>query len=158
MKNTQLKFLLALIVANFIALLQVNAQCTIRGKITDSNGEVPIGVAIYLKADNTVGAITDINGEYSLKVANNGSHIFVVSYVGYKKIEDTIKCTKGAIIIKNYELQPIATSLSAVTITGRAQNSFDAHMETKKKLSSNTIDFISAETIKKTVDAIRPPR
>jgi len=40
-----------------------------------------------------------------------------------------------------------------VTVTARAQKNFDVHMETIKKLSSRTIDFISAQTIKKTVDA-----
>jgi len=49
-------------------------------------------------------------------------------------------------------LEPTAKTLNAVTMLGRTQNSFDAHMENKKKLSSNTLDFISAETMKKTVD------
>jgi len=148
-----MKSILLFFILNVIVLSNVIGQCVIRGKITDINGEVPIGVTIYLKSDNTVGTLSDINGEFSLKVPTLKPQVFVVSYVGYKKIEDTVDCTKGGIIIKNYVLEPTATTLNAVTIVGRSQNSFDAHMENKKKLSSNTLDFISAETIKKTVDA-----
>jgi hypothetical protein len=148
-----MKFLFFLIIFNGIALSNIYAQGVIRGKVTDVNGEVPIGVTIYLKSDNTVGSLTDINGEYSLKINSPQAQVFVISYVGYKKIEDTIKCAKGEIVIKNYVLEPTATTLNAVTILGKTQNNFDAHMEAKKKLSSNTLDFISAETIKKTVDA-----
>ncbi len=148
-----MKFAFILFLFNTLGLSGAIGQCIIRGKVTDINGEVPIGVAFYLKSDNTVGTLTDINGDYSLKVNSTSSLVFVVSYVGYKKIEDTINCSKGGIIIKNYVLEPAATTLNAVTITGRTQNNFDAHMETKKKLSSTTLDYISAETIKKTVDA-----
>ncbi|MFZ4583256.1 MAG: carboxypeptidase-like regulatory domain-containing protein, partial [Paludibacter sp.] len=151
MKVNWMKLIFFLILFNTIALSNVNAQCVIRGKVTDINGEVPIGVTIYLKSDNTVGSLTGINGEYSLKVNSALTQVFVISYVGYKKIEDTIRCTKGEVIIKNYVLEPTATTLNAVTILGKTQNNFDAHMEAKKKLSSNTLDFISAETIKKTV-------
>ena len=148
-----MKSILILFIFNVIVLSNAFGQCVIRGKITDINGEVPIGVTFYLKTDNSVGTLSDINGEFSLKVTTLKSQVFVVSYVGYKKIEDTVDCTKGGIIIKNYVLEPTATTLNAVTIVGRTQNNFDAHMENKKKLSSNTLDYISAETIKKTVDA-----
>jgi len=145
-------FLLILILSTLLFSAAIG-QCVIRGKITDTNGEVPIGVAIYLKSDITFGTTTDINGDYSLKINKATPQVFVIRYIGYKTIEDTIKCNPGAIIIKNYVLEPSATSISAVTITAKAYNNNDVHMETIKKLSSNTIDFISAETIKKTGDA-----
>lgn len=153
MKNNYIRTILILFVLNVIVLTNATAQGVIRGKITDSNGEVPIGVAFYLKSNNTIGATTDINGDFSLKINSSAPQVFVISYIGYKTIEDTIKCTGGAIIIKNYVLEATATTLSAVTISGKAKNNLDVHMESKKKLSSTTLDYISAETLKKTVDA-----
>ncbi len=153
MNNNFIKTILILFVLSAIVLTNATAQGIIRGKITDSNGEVPIGVAFYLKSNNTIGATTDINGDFSLKINTSAPQLFVISYIGYKTIEDTIKCTGGAIIIKNYILEPTATTLSAVTISGKAKNNLDVHMESKKKLSSTTLDYISAETLKKTVDA-----
>jgi len=94
-----MKSLLLLFIFNVIVLSGVFGQSVIRGKITDINGEVPIGVTFYLKSDNTVGTLSDINGDFSLKVPSLKSQVFVVSYVGYKKIEDTVDCTKGGIII-----------------------------------------------------------
>ena len=152
LKNNRIKLFFFLVVLSTILFSNAQAQCVIRGKVTDKNGEVPIGVAVYLKSDNTIGATTDINGDYSLKVNILKTQVFVIQYIGYKTIEDTIECIKG-VIIKNFILEPSAQTLSTVIITGRTQNNFDAHMETKKKLSSNTLDYISAETIKKTVDA-----
>jgi hypothetical protein len=153
MKINRTKFIFILLIVQLIVLSTAYGQCIIRGKVTDVNGEIPIGVNVYLKSNNTNGTTTDINGDYTLTVNNSGPQVFVISYIGFKSIEDTIKCTKGTTIIKNYILEPTATTLSAVTITGKVHNNFDAYMETKKKLSSNTLDYISAETIKKTVDA-----
>jgi hypothetical protein len=139
----------------FLILAASNAalcQGIVRGKVTDSNGEIPIGVTVYLKADNSVGTTTDINGEYSLKLKTSAPEVVVVSYIGYKTIEDTIQCVPGAVLIRNFVLESAATALSVVTVTGRAHKNSDIHMESKKKLSSNTLDYISAETIKKTVD------
>lgn len=153
MKKKQMKSIFILLIFNLIVILNASGQCIIRGKVTDINGEVPIGVTFYLKSNLTTGTTTDLNGDYELKVNTTGPQIFVISYIGYKTIEDTIKCSKGEVIIKNYVIEPVAVSLSAVTVTGRTQKNFDAHMENKKKLSSTTLDYISAETLKKTVDA-----
>jgi hypothetical protein len=153
MKRKWLRLLFVLLIFQLIVLSNANSQCIIRGKVSDVNGEVPIGVSVYLKSPNPVGTTTDINGEFNLTINITGPQVFVISYIGYKTIEDTIRCSKGATIIKNYVLEPVAATLSAVTITGKTRSNFDAYMETKKKLSSNTLDFISAETIKKTVDA-----
>jgi len=152
MKKNQIISVCILLIFNLIAAFSVTAQCVIKGKVTDVTGEVPIGVTFYLKSNITLGTTTDINGQFELKVNTSGKQVFVISYIGYKTIEDTITCTKGEIIVRNFVLEPTAVSLSAVTITGRTQNNFDAHMETKKKLSSNALDYVSAETMKKTVD------
>jgi len=141
-----------LVALNLLVINTVIGQSIIRGKITDFNGEVPIGVTVYLKTNNTVGTLSDINGEYELKVNLSGPQVFVISYVGYKTIQDTLFLKKGEVLIKNYVLESSAIALSQVTITGKTKHSTDIHMENIKKMSSNTLDYISADIIKRTVD------
>ena len=153
MKKNQIISVCILLILNIMAVTNVAAQCVIRGKVSDNNGEVPVGVTFYMKSNISVGTTSDINGEFELKVNVSGKQVFVISYIGYKTIEDTITCTNGEKIIRNYVLESTAVTLSKVTITGKAKNNADIHMENIKKMSSNTLDFISGDIIKRTVDA-----
>ncbi|NVO20400.1 MAG: carboxypeptidase-like regulatory domain-containing protein [Bacteroidetes bacterium] len=143
-------FLVALI---SMGEMEVSAQCVVRGRITDKNGEVPIGVAIFSKSDASLGTTTDIDGNFELKVSKPDRQVLRISYVGYKTIEDTIQCSGGGVLTRNYVIEPTTQDLKTVVVTANAVKSLDVHMETVKKLSSKTFDYISSETIKKTVDA-----
>jgi TonB-linked SusC/RagA family outer membrane protein len=54
---------------------------TVKGKVTDSRGEPVIGATVMLSGNQTVGALTDLDGNYSITVPSNSSLIF--SCVGY---------------------------------------------------------------------------
>jgi len=57
------------------------SQKDIRGTVKDSSdGEPMIGVTVIVKEDNTIGTSTDIDGNFSLLVPENGTLIF--SYTG----------------------------------------------------------------------------
>ena len=55
---------------------------TITGTVTDANSEPLVGVNVLVKG-TTTGAITDIDGNYSLEIPS-GKNILVISYIGYK--------------------------------------------------------------------------
>lgn len=57
---------------------------TVKGQITDTNGEPVIGASIQVKGTNT-GVISDINGNFVVNAASNAT--LVVSYIGYKTQE-----------------------------------------------------------------------
>jgi TonB-linked SusC/RagA family outer membrane protein len=59
----------------------VFAQVTVTGTVTDERNESLIGVNVQVKG-TTTGAVTDIDGRYSLAVPGNQS-VLVFSYVGY---------------------------------------------------------------------------
>ena len=42
------------------------AQGTVRGKVSDENGETLIGVTLVLKSNRSIGCATDFDGNYSL--------------------------------------------------------------------------------------------
>lgn len=60
-------------------------ELTVKGKVTDDNGALP-GVNIVLKGSK-VGAVTDVNGEFTFPKSLSSGDILVFSYLGYDKQE-----------------------------------------------------------------------
>lgn len=84
----------------FLSCLGTFAQnsITIKGKVVDATiNESLIGVSIQEKG-TTNGAITDMDGNYSLKVAANSTIIF--SYIGYQNVELNASAAQGVIKLK----------------------------------------------------------
>ena len=61
---------------------------TVKGKVSDSSGEPVIGVTVMLSSNNTVGTLTDGNGNYSISVPANASLTF--SCVGFATQEESL--------------------------------------------------------------------
>ena len=82
MKQTILKraaLFLSLILLGFT----LNAQnVNISGKVVDNNGDPVIGASVVLVGNTSVGAITDLDGNYRLSVPANSS--VTVSFIGYQ--------------------------------------------------------------------------
>lgn len=70
---------------------------TVTGVVKDKNGEPVIGANI-LEKGTTNGVITDIDGQYTLKV-NGAASVLSVSYIGYKAQEITVGNKKNIDII-----------------------------------------------------------
>ncbi len=106
------KMMLGLMVL-FISVISFgqNGQ-PITGKVTDTNGEGLPGVSISIKG-TTTGTITDISGNYSLAIQNEGS-VLVYSFIGFKTQEIE---AKGKTII-NVVMQEDITDLDEVVVVG----------------------------------------
>lgn len=83
---------------------------TVKGKVVDKSGEPVIGANILVKG-TTTGAVTDMDGNYSLSVAPTAS--LVISYVGMKP--QTISVSGRTQI--NVTLEDEATGLDQVVVT-----------------------------------------
>lgn len=71
--------ILALILSLFT--LNVNAQSlNVKGAVRDNNGDPMIGVSVKVQGSGD-GTITDVDGNYSIKVPTNGKLQF--SFLGY---------------------------------------------------------------------------
>ena len=78
--KTRILFLLAFVAFCFTTAI---AQIEVKGTVVSAKDSEPmIGVAV-LEQGTTNGQITDLEGNYSIKVKNNNASL-VVSYVGYK--------------------------------------------------------------------------
>ena len=86
-----MKNMRTLLLMIFAALsLSVSAQTiTLNGNVKDTTGEPIIGASIVEKGNTTNGTITDLDGNFSLKVPANAT--VVISYIGMKTQEIAIK-------------------------------------------------------------------
>ncbi len=57
------------------------AQQKVTGKVKDSSGEPVIGASVVVKGNNTMGTITDFDGNFMLDVP--AKSVLVISYLGY---------------------------------------------------------------------------
>ena len=73
----------------FVTLTASAQQVKVTGTVTDPGGEPLVGVSV--KAGST-GAITDIDGKYSVEVASSGTISF--SYVGFETIMEKVNGRK----------------------------------------------------------------
>jgi TonB-linked SusC/RagA family outer membrane protein len=86
-------------------------QQTITGKVSDSKGEALTGVNVVVKG-TTIGATTDISGNYSLSVPNlNGTLVF--TFIGYTPQEAAMNGRRIVDITLAEELQ----ALNEVVVT-----------------------------------------
>ena len=61
--------------------LTASAQQKVTGKVKDSSGEPVIGASVVVKGNNTMGTITDFDGNFMLDVP--AKSVLVISYIGY---------------------------------------------------------------------------
>lgn len=104
------KFLFLMV--GLLMAIGVNAQSiTVSGTVTDPQGEPLIGASV-LAEGTTTGASTDIDGNYTIKVASNA--VLVVSYVGY----DTQRVPVEGRTTVNVEMKENSVMLNEVVAIG----------------------------------------
>ena len=85
----------------------------VQGKIVDENGEPLPGATIAL-AGTTIGAVTNLDGEYTIEVDDPSSAVLVFSFVGYFTQELAI----GDQTTLNVTMAPDVIGLDEVVIVG----------------------------------------
>lgn len=88
---------------------------TIRGKVTDSQGEPLPGVNVIVQG-TTIGTITDVTGNYTITIPNNANQL-TYSYIGY--LSQTIQISGNTM---NITLVEDLQSLDEVVVIGYGTN------------------------------------
>jgi TonB-linked SusC/RagA family outer membrane protein len=103
-------------VAMFIFIIfstAMYAQTTIRGKIIDDAGEPVTGATVHVKNANE-GAITDLDGNFSLSTARRLPVVLVANFVGYQTSEVTVTDARNSV---NITLRENVETLDEVVVT-----------------------------------------
>lgn len=111
---------------------------TVTGKVTDATGESLIGVNVQVKGTAN-GAITDIDGNYSLSVPTTGELVF--SYIGYR----TETAKPGDKSTLNITLQEDAQMIGEVVVTALG-------IKREKKMLGYAVQELKSDELNKTGD------
>ena len=120
------KFLFLLL---FTGLTTVSlAQYQVKGRVLDQNGEVLPSVTVSISNPSlTEGDITDVNGSFSIDVAEKGNYDVQLRFVGFKmqtlrlEIANATTYDLGEIRLEESEFQ-----LQTVEIIGRARTDYNS--------------------------------
>lgn len=123
MKNILKAILVLFVTTSFISIQEVYAESfadkelqdntRITGTITDPNGDPVIGASIKVEGTGQ-GAISDVNGKFSLEISNPSTAILKVSFIGYR--EQTIRIGKNTDL--KITLEENVQLLDAVVVVG----------------------------------------
>ena len=114
-KIQKIPYLFLLMLFSFVTA-SAQKGITVRGTVLDSNGETIIGASVTLKGNNSVGTISDIDGNFVLTVPGEKS-VLIVSYVGMKPQEVKVS-SKGMIKVT---LEDDTKQLEEVVVVGYGQ-------------------------------------
>ena len=138
-KTLTVLFLLLISFNQFVFMQTKNAvgleQKLIKGKITDAAGDPIIGASIRIK-DFSVGSVSDINGNYLVKLPENAKTL-IVSYIGMKTKEVLIEEKKQI----DVTLESNSVELTEVVAIG--------YGESKRRDLTGSVSSISSESMSK---------
>lgn len=95
-----------------VAIMQQRKVEQVHGVITDVKGEAIIGANVFVKGEPTNGTVTDLDGNFTLKVPANA--VLVVSYIGYIQQEIPVAGKKELTV----RLKEDTQSLDEVIVVG----------------------------------------
>ena len=109
---------------------------TIKGKVFDKDTKDVLPGATVLVKGTSVGASTDLNGDYVIHNAQAGKQTLVVSYIGYTSTNIDVDIPDGGTLNQDFYLQATAVQGKVVVVTAQAQGQIQA---INQQLSSNKI-------------------
>ena len=141
------------VLALTIATTAAWGQGVIRGKMTDAQtGETLIGANVVIK-DPYMGAMADLDGNFSLEGLAPGTYEVVGSFIGYTPITETVTVGNEVVLLDfNLYIETYVIE-QAAEVVAKVDRSRDVYMENIKKKSAASMDFISSQQIKQAGDS-----
>ncbi len=87
------------------------AQGSIKGIITDADGEGVIGATVFLQG-TTIGTVTDYDGSFEITSVKDGDYTLVASYVGYTDLTKEVSVSGG-----ETDMGTLAMEMSSIGLT-----------------------------------------
>ena len=153
MHNLTKKGILPIIFIFLTSLTSHGQTGSIQGTIIDKeNAETLIGATIQIDG-TTIGAATDINGQFILNNIQAGVYKLKISYVSYTTgIIENVTVEPGKVTTVNAELEGSLVSLGDVTVTAVRRTNTEISVMNEIKTSQFVTTGISSQQIAKTLD------
>lgn len=131
-------------------ILNAQGSGSIKGRVIDkATGDELIGANVVIR-NTSIGASTDINGNYLLRFVPTGVFTIRVSYIGYQEILREVVIVQGDTKEENFQLTAQTLIGEEVIVTAQARGQ-DAAIN--QQITSNTIsNIVAADRIKELPD------
>lgn len=129
-------------------------NASITGKIQNSkSNEVVEGAKVILTGTGK-GAISDIDGNYTIKGLSAGTYSLEIRSVSYNTlILQNIKIKNGENLTLNIPLDEVVLEIGPITVTAKVNKESNTELLRLQKNSATVVDGITSETFKKTPDS-----
>lgn len=135
------------------ALHAQDAGGEVRGKVTSQETGQPVVRATVKLVDTKLGAISDLNGTYSIRKVPAGRYTVRVSYLGYKTQDIVGVDVSNGLVRVDIVLQTAAISSDSIVVTARGGRGTEAALLNERRKSAVVSDGISAAQIRRLPDA-----
>jgi TonB-linked SusC/RagA family outer membrane protein len=140
MRNNKFKFrkipFLLMLLLIFSAVVMAQGKRTITGVVTDTNGEPIVGANVVLQNNHSIGAITDIDGNFRLSLPQEAKAL-VISFIGMR--EKVIRITDKVDKIK-VVLEDDSQALEEVVVVGYGQQKKKSLVGSITQTDSRTLE------------------
>ena len=141
--------LLSLGVLSHSAAAQSGA--TIKGTVKDAQSKEPLPSANVSVVGTSLGAVTDVDGKYTLRNVPPGPLTLRASYLGYKPQDRSVQARGDAEVKQDFTLDYLGITGEGVTVTAQAEGQMQA---INKQLSSMPVmNAVSLARIQELPDA-----
>ncbi len=123
----------------------------IKGKVIDQTNKEPLIGANIAVAGTSIGASSDLDGEFTIPQLPAGTYTVMIRYIGYKNIEQTIELKSGEIFELNVSLEPESIMGEEVVVT--AQISGQRAAINQQRSSNSITNIVSSDRIREVPDA-----
>ncbi len=143
MKNMKRYFAILSLMLLFSLGALAQAQIEVSGTVTDASGEPIIGASITVKNIGGLGAITNVNGEYHIKLTEYQTLVY--AYIGFEEVEKVVlpNMTHIDVVLNEEKINAVDEVVvvgmgtqKKLTVTGAVTN---VNMEDLKHYSSSNI-------------------
>lgn len=119
----KLQITLLMLVSSYVSY----AQQSITGTVVDMQNTPILGASISIKnTANTLGILSDINGQFELS-APAGSYTIEVRYLGFQPYKDVITITNNSpLIVGTVQLKEGTEQLQSIEIVGRPRTDYNS--------------------------------
>lgn len=140
------------VIALFLGAMSLKAQSgTVTGVVTDAQtGESLVGANVIFSQNSSIGASTNIDGEFTIRNAPVGTDTLVARYVGYDQVRKVVSLEDNQEITVNFKLKPQGVTGEEVVVSAQREGQVQAINQ--QLASDNIVNVVSEAKISEMPD------
>ena len=147
-----MKRYLTVVMILFCATVALAQTGSIKGTVKDAKTQEAIIGASAVIEGTTIGAATDLDGNFIIPKVAAGAHTVIISFVSYQKKTISVTVEAGKTVVINTALDEESTELSEVVVTGQRQTNTEVAVISEIRMAQQVAVGISSEQILKSQD------